>query len=95
MTIPNAPRLGTCRQAMRKERERKREQGQFLGDHVLDLQIPTHFHEFPWIFDEDRTTKDEATVVPWKGKRDDDLGIRLRERTVPGARCKHTVRHDR
>lgn len=25
MTIPNAPRLGTCRQAMRKERERKRE----------------------------------------------------------------------
>lgn len=54
MTIPSAPRLyqdlppsGAERSGMREEkRERARLNKVSFGDHVFDLQIPTHFHEF-------------------------------------------------
>lgn len=53
MTIPSAPRL--CRgpaAAVQKvaqqgqRRPHRRGGGDGTGDHVLDLQIPTHFHGF-------------------------------------------------
>lgn len=98
MTIPNAPRLGTCRQAMRKAREKRKRELSTRSASPRHRRTTCSIFRFRRIFMDSVRSRDEDS---YKGRAsfrrrlrratgNGDPGIRLRRRTVPGARCKHT-----